>query len=79
MTIAYLIFHNVARRDRIRDVEEDTIRLVLVMQNVKLLLHDSSCRYAVEYLFCRSIGSRDVREVLYRRVLLSLVMHVNST
>ena len=28
MTIAYLIFHKVARRD-----EEDTIRLVLVMQN----------------------------------------------
>jgi len=69
MTIAYLIFHNVARRDGMRDVEEDTIRLVLVMQNVKLLLYDSSCRCAVEYSFGLSIGYRYVREVVYSRVL----------
>ena len=33
MTIAFLISHNDARKDGTRDVEEDTIRLVLVMQN----------------------------------------------
>ena len=79
MTITYLIFHSVARRDGMRDVEEDTIRLVLVMQNVKLLLYDS-CHCAVEYWFGRSIACGYIREVLCRRVLLySLVMHVNST
>jgi len=80
MAIAYVIFHNVARRDGMRDVEEDTIRLVLVMQNFKLLLDDSSCHCAVEYSFSHSMGCGDIREVLYRRVpLFSLGMHVHST